>query len=53
LLLKLIEKTGLNPGISSEQVAHMSEDLTADMSETLALYPVELKSFEERMDMEN
>lgn len=47
-LLKLIEKTGLNPGISSEQVAHMSENLTADMSETLALYPVELKSFEER-----
>ncbi|NLY18940.1 MAG: NAD-dependent epimerase/dehydratase family protein [Clostridiaceae bacterium] len=48
-LLKLIEKTGLSPGISSEQVAHMSEDLAADMSETLALYPVELKPFEERM----
>jgi len=30
-------------------VAHMSEDLAADMSETLALYPVELKPFEERM----
>jgi hypothetical protein len=27
----------------------MSEDLTADMSETLALYPVDLKPFEERM----
>jgi NADH dehydrogenase len=48
-LLKLFEKIGLHPGISSEQVAHMSEDLTADMSETLALYPVDLKPFEERM----
>jgi len=51
-VLKLIEKTGLNPGISSEQVAHMSEDLTADMSETLDLYPVELKLFEERIVVE-
>lgn len=50
-LVKLIEKTGIHPGISSEQVAHMSEDLTADMTETLSLYPVELKSFKERMAM--
>jgi len=48
-LLKLIEKTGIHPGISSEQVAHMSEDLSADMAETLALYPVAMRSFEEHM----
>lgn len=48
-MLKLFEKAGIHPGVSSEQVAHMSEDLTADMSETLNLYPVELKSFEEHM----
>lgn len=48
-LLKLIEKTGIHPGISSEQVAHMSENLSANMAETLALYPVAMKSFEEHM----
>ena len=36
-------------GISSEQVAHMSEDLVADMHQTLMLYPIELKSFEENI----
>ncbi len=48
-LLKLVEKTGIHPGISSEQVAHMSEDLTADMAKTLALYPVQLQPFAKRM----
>jgi NADH dehydrogenase len=48
-LLKIFEKAGIHPGISSEQVAHMSEDLTADMSETLKLYPVKLKSFEDHL----
>lgn len=49
VMLKLLEKTGIHPGISSEQVAHMSEDLSADMNETLKLYPIELKTFEEHM----
>lgn len=49
LLLKLSEIIGMHLGVSSEQVAHMSENLTADMAETLELYPVKLKSFEERM----
>lgn len=48
-LLKAAEGVGIHPGISSEQVAHMSENLSADMSETLKLYPVELKSFEQHM----
>ncbi len=48
-LLKLAEKTGIHSGISSEQIAHMSEDLTADMAETLVLYPVELQPFEEHI----
>jgi len=48
-LIKLVEKAGLHPGLSSEQVAHMSQDLTADMTETLKLYPVELKLFEENI----
>lgn len=48
-VLKLFEKIGIHIGISSEQVAHMSEDLVADMNETLKLYPVKLKSFEENI----
>ncbi len=48
-MLRLLEKAGIHPGVSSEQVAHMSEDLAADMSETLKLYPVQLKSFEDHM----
>lgn len=48
-LIKLVERIGLHPGISSEQVAHMSQDLAADMAETLKLYPVELKPFEENI----
>ncbi len=48
-LAKLAEKTGLPTGISSEQIAHMSEDLTTDMEETLKLYPIELKPFEEHI----
>jgi len=48
-LLKLIEKAGVHAGISSEQVAHMSENLTAEMAEPLELYPVPMKSFEEHM----
>ena len=48
-LLKLLERAGIHPGISSEQVAHMSEDLAADMNETLKLYPIDLKTFEEHM----
>jgi hypothetical protein len=48
-MLKLLERAGIHPGVSSEQVAHMSEDLAADMDETLKLYPVELKAFEDHM----
>jgi NADH dehydrogenase len=48
-LIKLTEKTGLHPGLSSEQIAHMSQDLTADMTETLKLYPMKLKPFEENI----
>lgn len=48
-VLRLFEKAGIHIGISSEQVAHMSEDLVADMDETLNLYPIELKSFEENI----
>jgi len=48
-MLKLSERAGIHPGVSSEQVAHMSEDLTADMNETLKLYPVMLRAFEEHM----
>ncbi|NLO40826.1 MAG: NAD(P)H-binding protein [Ruminiclostridium sp.] len=48
-MLRLLEKIGIHPGVSSEQVAHMSEDLAADMDETLKLYPVELKAFEDHM----
>jgi nucleoside-diphosphate-sugar epimerase len=48
-MLKFVEKIGIRPGVSSEQVAHMREDLTADMSETLKLYPVELRPFEEHL----
>ncbi|AGC67161.1 NADH dehydrogenase-like protein [Thermoclostridium stercorarium subsp. stercorarium DSM 8532] len=51
-VLRLFEKAGIHIGISSEQVAHMSEDLAADMNETLKLYPVELKSFEENIRRE-
>ena len=49
VMLKLLEKAGIHPGISSEQVAHMSEDLSADMNETLKLYPIEMKTFKEHM----
>ena len=42
-------KAGIHPGLSSEQIAHMSQDLTADMTETLKLYPIELKPFEENI----
>lgn len=49
MILKLLEKAGIHPGISSEQVAHMSEDLSADMNQTLKHYPIELKTFEEHM----
>jgi len=48
-VLRLLEKANIHIGISSEQVAHMSEDLAADMTGTLKLYPVELKSFEENI----
>jgi NADH dehydrogenase len=48
-MLKLLEKAGIHPGVSSEQVAHMSEDLTADMRKTLRLYPIQLKSLEEHL----
>lgn len=48
-LLRLLEKAGIHMKVSSEQVAHMSEDLTADMDETLKLYPVHLKPFEVHM----
>jgi len=48
-VLRLLEKAGIHIGISSEQVAHMSEDLVADMDETLKLYPVELKPFDENI----
>lgn len=48
-VLRLFEKAGIHIGVSSEQVAHMSEDLFADMDETLKLYPIELKSFEENI----
>jgi len=48
-VLKLLEKANIHIGISSEQVAHMSEDLAADMTETLKLYPVELRSFGENI----
>ena len=48
-VLKLFEKAGIHRGISSEQVAHMSEDLVADMNETLKLYQIELKPFEENI----
>ncbi|NLG89681.1 MAG: NAD-dependent epimerase/dehydratase family protein [Clostridiaceae bacterium] len=48
-LVKLAEKAGIHPGLSSEQIAHMSQDLTADMTETLKLYPIELKPFEENI----
>jgi len=48
-LIKLAEKAGIHPGLSSEQIAHMSQDLTADMTETLKLYPVQLKPFEENI----
>lgn len=48
-VLRLLEKAGIHIGISSEQVAHMSEDLYADMTETLRLYPVELRPFEEHI----
>jgi len=48
-VLKLLEKANIYIGISSEQVAHMSEDLAADMTETLKLYPVELRSFGENI----
>ena len=48
-VLRLFEKAGIHIGISSEQVAHMSEDLVADMNETLKLYPIELKPFEENI----
>lgn len=48
-VLRLLEKAGIHIGISSEQVAHMSEDLIADMNETLKLYPVELKPFEQNI----
>lgn len=48
-VLKLFEMAGIHIGISSEQVAHMSEDLVADMSETLKLYPIKMRSFEENI----
>lgn len=48
-VLKLLEKMGIHAGISSEQVAHMREDLTADMEATLKLYPIRLKPFEEHL----
>lgn len=48
-VLRLFEKAGIHIGVSSEQVAHMSEDLFADMDETLKLYPIELKPFEENI----
>jgi len=48
-VLRLLEKANIHIGIYSEQVAHMSEDLAADMTGTLKLYPVELKSFEENI----
>lgn len=48
-VLRLLERGNIHMGISSEQVAHMSEDLVADMHQTLMLYPIELKSFEENI----
>jgi nucleoside-diphosphate-sugar epimerase len=48
-ILKLIEKLGIYMAISSEQVSHMSEDLAADMGETLKLYPINMKPFEEHI----
>ncbi len=48
-LLKLLERVGIHMGISSEQVSHMSEDLAADMGETLRLYPIPLKPFSEHL----
>lgn len=48
-VLRLLEKGNIHMGISSEQVAHMSEDLVADMHKTLMLYPINLKSFEENI----
>ncbi|HEY8499716.1 MAG TPA: NAD-dependent epimerase/dehydratase family protein [Clostridia bacterium] len=48
-IIKLAEKAGIHPGLSSEQVAHMSQDLAADMTQTLKLYPVKLKPFEEHI----
>ena len=48
-VLRLLEKAGIHMGISSEQVAHMSEDLTADMDETRKLYPIPLQPFSEHL----
>jgi len=47
--VKFLEKLKLPLGITSEQICHLDEDLSVDMTRALSLYNVKLSPFEEHL----